>query len=54
MAATVVILNDLEGHSQVVGLLKWSLSNICAAFYRISTDSIGLQSQSSVLAELLV
>jgi len=29
-------LNDLEGHSQVAGLL----SNICAAFYMISTDSV--------------
>ena len=40
MAATAVILNDLEGHSQVAGLFKWNLSNICAAFYTISTDSV--------------
>ena len=40
MAATVVTLNDLEDHSQVAGLFKCSPSNICAAFYTISTDSV--------------
>ena len=40
MAATAVTLNDLEGHSQVVGLFKCNSSNICAArIYTISTDS---------------
>ena len=38
MAATAVILNDLEDHSAVAGLFKCNLSNICAAFYMISTD----------------
>jgi len=33
-------LNDLEGHSRVVVLFKCNPSNICAAFYTISTDSV--------------
>ena len=40
MAATAVTLNDLEGHSQVACLLKCNPSNIFAAFYTISTDSV--------------
>ena len=40
MAATAVTLNDLEGHSPVAGLFKCNLSNICAAFYTISTDNV--------------
>ena len=40
MAATAVTLNDLEGHSQVADLFKCNPSNICAAFYTISTDSV--------------
>jgi len=40
MAATAVILNDLEGHSPVAGLFKCNLSNICAPFYTVSTDSV--------------
>ena len=40
MAATAATLNDLEGHSQVAGLFKCNLSNMCAAFYMISTDSV--------------
>ena len=40
MAATAVTLNDLEGHSPVAGLFKCNLSNICAAFYTISTDIV--------------
>ena len=40
MAATAVTLNDLEGQSQVAGLFKCNPSNICAAFYTISTDSV--------------
>jgi len=40
MAATTVTLNDLEGHSQVAGLFKCNLSNICAPFYTISTGSV--------------
>jgi len=35
MIATAVTLNDLEGHSQA----QSNLSNICAAFYTVSTDS---------------
>jgi len=34
-----VTLNDLEGHSLVAGLFNCKPSNICAAFYTISTDS---------------
>jgi len=40
MAAMAVTSNDLEGHSQVAGLLKCNLSNICATFCTISTDSM--------------
>ena len=40
MAATAVTLNELKGHSQVVGLFKCNPSNICAAFYTISADSM--------------
>jgi len=40
MAAMVVTLNDLEGHLQVESFFKCNPSNICAAFYMISTDSV--------------
>ena len=40
MAATAVTLNNLEGHSLVAGLLKRNPSNIYAAFYTISSDSV--------------
>ena len=40
MVATAETLNDLEGHSQVPGILKCNLSNICAAVYNISTESV--------------
>ena len=40
LAATAVTLNDLEGHSPVAGLFKCNPSNICAAFYTISTDNV--------------
>ena len=40
MAATAVTLNDLEAHSPVAGFFKYNPSNICAAFYTISTDSV--------------
>ena len=40
MVATVVTLNDREGHSQVAGIFKCNPSNICAAFHTISTDSV--------------
>ena len=42
MAATAVTLNDLEGHSPVA----CNLSNICAAFCTISTDSVLAVTQS--------
>jgi len=32
--------SDLKGHSPVAGLFKCNLSNIYAAFYTISTDSV--------------
>ena len=54
MAATAVTLNELRGHSQVAGLFKCNPSNICAAFYTISTDSENNLHGSSALAELLV
>ena len=40
MAATAMTLNDLEGHSPVAGLFKCNPSNMCAAFYTISTDNV--------------
>ena len=40
MAAKAVTLNDLEGHSSVAGLFKCNPSNICPAFYTISTDGV--------------
>ena len=40
MAATVMTLNDLQGHSPVTGLFKCNLSNIYAAFYTNYTDSV--------------
>ena len=40
MAATAVTLNNLEGHSLFTGFFKCNPSNICAAFYTISTDSV--------------
>ena len=40
MTATVVALNDLQGHSQVACLFKCYPSNIYAAFYTNSTDSV--------------
>ena len=40
MAATAVTLNDLEGPPPVAGLFKCNSSNICAAFYTISADTV--------------
>ena len=40
MVATAVTLNDLEGHSPLADVFKCNLSNICAAFYTISTDTV--------------
>ena len=40
MAATMMTLNDLQGHSPVAGLFKCNPSNIYAAFYTNSTDSL--------------
>ena len=40
MVATAVTLNDLEGHSPVANVFTCNPSNICAAVYAISTDSV--------------
>ena len=40
MVATAVTLNDFEGHSPLADVFKCNPSNICAAFYTISTDSV--------------
>jgi len=40
MVATAVTLNNLERHSPVAGLFKCNPSNICVAFYTISTNSV--------------
>ena len=53
MAATIVTLNDLECHSPLAEVFKCNPSNICAAFYTISTDSV-LAWLYSASAELLV
>jgi len=44
IAATIVTLNDLEGHSEVAGLFKCNPLNICAAFFTISTDNVLVRS----------
>ena len=40
MAATAVTLDGLDGYSPVAGLNKCNSSTTCAAFYKISTDSV--------------
>ena len=40
MVATAMTLDDFEGHSPVADVFKCNPSNICAAFYTISTDSV--------------
>jgi len=40
MTAMTVILDDLEGHSEVADLFKYNPSNMCAAFYTNSTGSV--------------
>ena len=40
IAAMAVTLNDLDGHSPVADVFTCNPSNICAAFYTISTDSV--------------
>jgi len=40
MAATIVTLNDLGRYLSVAGLFKCNPSNIYAAFYTISIDSV--------------
>jgi len=40
MVAMAVTLNDLEGHSPLADVFKFKQSNISAAFYTISTDSV--------------
>ena len=46
MAPVLVTLNDLESHLPVARLFKGNLSNICAAFYQISTDIVFARSLS--------
>jgi len=40
MVAMAVTLNNLEGNSPVADVFICNPSNICAAFYMISTDSV--------------
>ena len=40
MVATAITLNDLGGHSPPADVFTCNPSNICAAFYTISTDSV--------------
>ena len=51
MVATAVTLNDFEGHSPLADVFKCNPSNICVAFYTISTVC---WHGSCALAELLV
>ena len=46
MTLTAVTLNGLEGHSLVAGLFRCNSSNICTAFYKISTGSVVARSLS--------
>ena len=52
MAAMAMASYDLEGHSPVADLIKCNLSNVCAAFYTISTDSVLVR--FSAVTKLLV
>ena len=54
MAPGSATLNDLEGHSPVVGLFKCNPSNICAAFYQNSTDNVLARSLSDSWASCFV
>ena len=40
MAATAVTLNEFQGHLEAAGLFKCNPTNICAAFYTISADTV--------------
>ena len=40
MAATVMTLNGLQGHSELACFFKCNPSNIYAAFYTASVDSV--------------
>jgi len=40
VVAMAVTLNDLEGHSPLADVFKCNQSNICVAFYTISTESV--------------
>ena len=44
MAPKPVILNGLEGQSPVTGLFKCNSLTICAALYKISTQSVLVRS----------
>ena len=54
MVTTAMTLNYLEGHSPLADVFTCNPSNICAAFYTISTDIVHCSHGSSVLADLLV
>jgi len=53
MAPVLVTLNDPEGRSPVAGLFRCNPSNICAAFYQISTESALAHSLSDSWASCL-
>ena len=53
MAPVLMTLNDVEGHLPVAGLFKCNPSNICAAFYQISTDSVLARFLSDVWASCM-
>ena len=40
MVATALTVNDLGGHSPLADVFKCNPSNICVAFYTISTDNV--------------
>jgi len=53
MEPVLVTLNDLEGHLPVADLFTCNWSNIFAAFYQISTDSVLARSLSDSWASCL-
>ena len=54
MAAPAMTLNIIEGHSPLADVFKCNPSNICVAFYTISTDSVLARSLCISRASCLV
>ena len=50
MASMLVASDDLEHHPPFAGLFKCNQSNICAAFYKISTGNVLVWSIADIWA----